>query len=612
MVRDSAKRTRRGAAGDEQAEGKERGGANAARGKRPRAEEAAPGHEADDQGMDDAIAMLAGMTSQATHQPALPAESTRGLADNMSGLPTDGPKLSAVAPQRHRVNSGGSSDSSDSSDSSGSSSDDTSDDDSDVSTGDGCGVLGSSDDEEGIWVLPHDPARPKRPQSAFFLYSAARRKVGNKSALTRAADSRAPESRSAATFQKEIGAEWQALDDAQKLPYMVAAHREKKAYERAMAAYKPPPLIQLPAQPTADEEKLYAKPLAAHRAAIAKTRAKRRKQAQDRAARQRKVRAEQAEAAKRAAVEERRRQARDIARLAERNRIGVAAAELAEQEEKNRKQKLSSRRGWMLGESGSSTNHGKAEEIVDDRAVGEKGNIIENLAPEEARAEEARIPETENPTSGSDDTTKSYAHVPMDDWRRSLDVWSSSLCQDVTGAWYEALVVDIRQAHGFNNGSTLPQSGAPGEVLIRYLAWDASFDEWVPRDSARLSARGTQQLAHMKPSEIVKLPEVTEEGALQLTSGTVVWLKWDSPGKDGHNEWFSAVIGKAVGGVGATIGKKKRNGLFGSRPKKKAEKSKLARCWEGWYKLQFTSFICDDPFDLRLAASQHRLRCQCK
>ena len=35
---------------------------------------------------------------------------------------------------------------------------------------------------------------------------------------------------------------------------------------------------------------------------------------------------------------------------------------------------------------------------------------------------------------------------------------------------------------------------------------------------------------------------------------------------------------------------------------------KLARAWQGWYKLDFTSFICNDDFDLKDAASKNNLR----
>ena len=88
-------------------------------------------------------------------------------------------------------------------------------------------------------------------------------------------------------------------------------------------------------------------------------------------------------------------------------------------------------------------------------------------------------------------------------------------------AWYEALVVDVRK----------------DEVLIRYIAWDSSFDEWMPRSSERLAERGTRRLAHMAATDVEGLRAISEEEALHLVPGTLIWLKWDSPGFDGHNEW---------------------------------------------------------------------------
>ena len=51
----------------------------------------------------------------------------------------------------------------------------------------------------------------------------------------------------------------------------------------------------------------------------------------------------------------------------------------------------------------------------------------------------------------------------------------------------EALVIDVRSY----------------EVLIRYIAWDHSFDEWVSRSSARLAERGTRLLAHMSAKDVL-------------------------------------------------------------------------------------------------------------
>ena len=41
------------------------------------------------------------------------------------------------------------------------------------------------------------------------------------------------------------------------------------------------------------------------------------------------------------------------------------------------------------------------------------------------------------------------------------------------------------------------------EVLIRYIAWDHSFDEWLHRSSARLAQRGTRLLAHMAAEDVL-------------------------------------------------------------------------------------------------------------
>jgi hypothetical protein len=74
----------------------------------------------------------------------------------------------------------------------------------------------------------------------------------------------------------------------------------------------------------------------------------------------------------------------------------------------------------------------------------------------------------------------------------------------------EALVVDV-------------QGGDNLEVLIRYIAWDHSFDEWVPRNSPRLAERGTRLLAHMAATDV--------QGALRGILGTqgVAWLQCARP-----------------------------------------------------------------------------------
>eukprot|EP01047_Picozoa_sp_COSAG01_P047719 COSAG01_NODE_4585_length_4896_cov_11.310611_4_plen_124_part_00 len=114
--------------------------------------------------------------------------------------------------------------------------------------------------------------------------------------------------------------------------------------------------------------------------------------------------------------------------------------------------------------------------------------------------------------------------------------------------------------------------------------------------------------AHQKASEAFerRCELLTEEHAALLSSGAVVWLKWDSPGNDGspspicciapglvggarltrrricacassaswwfgcftgHDEWFSAVINKAVAGTSAPTARSKRKPSSGvSKP----------------------------------------------
>eukprot|EP01047_Picozoa_sp_COSAG01_P047722 COSAG01_NODE_4585_length_4896_cov_11.310611_7_plen_221_part_00 len=121
-------------------------------------------------------------------------------------------QLSAVAPQRHRV--GGSSNGRSSSalgDDGGSSSSSSSSSDSDDSDdGSGSSDEESSDssdwamseEERGIWVKAVDPNRPKRPQSAFILFSVEQQRVLRKQSTT---------ARSTGSIQKQIGAAWQTM-----------------------------------------------------------------------------------------------------------------------------------------------------------------------------------------------------------------------------------------------------------------------------------------------------------------------------------------------------------------------------------------------------------------
>ena len=80
-------------------------------------------------------------------------------------------------------------------------------------------------------------------------------------------------------------------------------------------------------------------------------------------------------------------------------------------------------------------------------------------------------------------------------------------------------------------------------------------------------------------------------------------------GVDGHNVWWSASIRKPLheraGAEPARAAPKRGRNKWNTVKK---SKSKLARAWQGWYKLDFTSFICNDAFDLRDAATKNNLR----
>jgi hypothetical protein len=71
--------------------------------------------------------------------------------------------------------------------------------------------------------------------------------------------------------------------DAEKHPYHEAHDREKRVYERAMAAYTPLPEVWISGHPTKEQERLYAKPIASWRAKIERQRQRRRAAAQKRA-----------------------------------------------------------------------------------------------------------------------------------------------------------------------------------------------------------------------------------------------------------------------------------------------------------------------------------------
>jgi len=75
---------------------------------------------------------------------------------------------------------------------------------------------------------PKDEKAPKRPQTAYFLFTAARR------AAVKEAN---PEAK-VTEIAKLLGAEWKALSVEEKAPFVAKAEEAKAAYTAAMATYK--------------------------------------------------------------------------------------------------------------------------------------------------------------------------------------------------------------------------------------------------------------------------------------------------------------------------------------------------------------------------------------
>jgi len=75
---------------------------------------------------------------------------------------------------------------------------------------------------------PKDAKAPKRPQTAYFLFTAARR----------AAVKEANPDAKVTEIAKLLGAEWKALSAEEKAPFVEKAETAKAAYTAAMATYK--------------------------------------------------------------------------------------------------------------------------------------------------------------------------------------------------------------------------------------------------------------------------------------------------------------------------------------------------------------------------------------
>jgi len=101
-------------------------------------------------------------------------------------------------------------------------------------------------DEEMAAYKGKDPNKPKRGQSAYFLFLADFR-AKNKGVYEENKD-----------LLRGAGEEWKNLDDEEKKPYEDQAAIEKKKYEAAMANYKPQaakkPKVEASNGHTEDEE----------------------------------------------------------------------------------------------------------------------------------------------------------------------------------------------------------------------------------------------------------------------------------------------------------------------------------------------------------------------
>lgn len=92
-----------------------------------------------------------------------------------------------------------------------------------------------------------DPNRPKRPQSAFFLWSAANREEVREDLVLTAKNSGLDEgviykdgklTVSLSRVSKELGRRWKELSDEEKTPYMEVAAQQRDQYKDAMTAYE--------------------------------------------------------------------------------------------------------------------------------------------------------------------------------------------------------------------------------------------------------------------------------------------------------------------------------------------------------------------------------------
>ncbi len=395
----------------------------------------------DGAGSDELTSLLAAMHTvpekSSSTSSELNAGSARAGVGALAGAEV-ATKLAGSAPQRHKApkpRHGSSSDSS-SGDSSGSSGDE--------SSGSGSGNGSGTDGEDsGPWVTPHDPNRPKRPRTSYFMFLAAERK-------------RVPGG--AAANAQKFSAAWHSMDDDEKRPFEELAAKDAQRYKQAIANYVAPAKIQLSAHPTSEEERLYATDLARYRAKRERKRQRRRAIAQARREQREQAREQQRLAQLVALEAERLKQAQDVARLRERN-LGSTAnggdsvdvddisgnEDGSEDENAARNNSSDAHFAPTVGRRSLRSRSGvNGRGVVQSESAGSHGSA------RTLRSGCGLGSEQEAKVSDSDSSSKTPARaaVAVDQgdeknaktdkqasWREALDVWSPLLCQDVTMAW---------------------------------------------------------------------------------------------------------------------------------------------------------------------------------
>jgi hypothetical protein len=185
-----------------------------------------------------------------------------------------------------------------------------------------------------------------------------------------------------------------------------------------------------------------------------------------------------------------------VARLAERNRValqpdsgklsgpgsgdeGGGEASISQEQPQQEKQARRSTRSSAVDNGG-----GNGEAVVADAQAQPSSSSSSSPSPSSSSSRSSSKL-AKAPSNGSTESVHFTHPKPikgamvdvsnMEKFRAELDVWKSCLCQDVTGAWYDAVVIDVRGQ--FEDGG--------GEVKIRYINWNESFDDWLPRLSVR-------------------------------------------------------------------------------------------------------------------------------